>query len=50
MHGLPKEDTLQYLSQLENVARRLKNKLMSEQPKVKTKLGKKMNKGDVLIF
>ena len=31
---MPKEDTLQYLSQLESVARRLKDQLLMEQPKV----------------
>ena len=36
VQGLPKEDTLQYLSQLENVARRLKDQLLNEQPKVTT--------------
>ena len=30
---MPKEDTLQYLSQLESVARRLKDQLLMEQPK-----------------
>jgi hypothetical protein len=34
VEGMPKEDTLQYLSQLENVARRLKDQLLMEQPKV----------------
>lgn len=34
VQGLPKEDTLQYLSQLESVARRLKDQLLNEQPKV----------------
>ena len=36
VQGLPKEDTLQYLSQLESVARRLKDQLLNEQPKVAT--------------
>ena len=35
--GMPKEDTLQYLSQLESVARRLKDQLLMEQPKVSSK-------------